>query len=138
MRADNDMFHHLNNPIYGVLIDSIINDYLIKKCGYNTSNYPRTALVANTYCDYFGSTQYPSMLEVGLRVVKLGKNSVMYECGIFEEGTEQVKAVGGFVQIWVRREDNRPPPEGLEPRVRKALEPLLEGSEQAAEQKSKL
>lgn len=50
-RADNDMFHHLNNPIYGVLFDSIINDYLIKHCGYNTSDYPRTALVANTYCD---------------------------------------------------------------------------------------
>ena len=137
-RADNDMFHHLNNPIYGVLIDSIINDYLIKHCGYNTSSYPRTALVANTYCDYFGSTQYPSMLEVGLRVVKLGKNSVMYECGIFEEGIEQVKAVGGFVQIWVRREDNRPPPEGLEPSIRTALEPLLRGSEQDEDRKSKL
>jgi len=96
--ADNDMFSHLNNPIYGVLIDSIINDYLIKYCGYNTTTYPRTALVVSTYCDYFGSLAYPSMLEVGLRVVKLGKNSVMYECGFFEEGSEQVKAVGGFSQ----------------------------------------
>ncbi|KXL46156.1 hypothetical protein M433DRAFT_107066 [Acidomyces richmondensis BFW] len=136
--ADNDMFHHLNNPIYGVLIDSIINEYLIKHCGYNTSDYPRIALVANTYCDYFGSTTYPKMLEVGMRVVKLGKNSVMYECGIFEEGDAQVKAVGGFVQIWVRRSDKRPPPEGLEPHMRKALEPLLRGSEQAIENKVKL
>jgi len=132
------MFHHLNNPIYGVLIDSIINDYLIKKCGYNTCDYPRTALVANTYCDYFGSVAYPNMLEVGLRVVKLGKNSVKYECGIFEEGSEQVKAVGGFVQIWVKREDGRPPPEGLEPQVRKALEPLLKGSEQDPHVQAKL
>lgn len=132
------MFHHLNNPIYGVLIDSIINDYLIKHCGYNTSDYPRIALVANTYCDYFGSTAYPKMLEVGLRVVKLGKSSVMYECGIFEEGDEQVKAVGGFVQIWVKRSDNRPPREGLEPHVRKALESLLRGSEQEKDDKPKL
>lgn len=124
------MFHHLNNPIYGVLIDSIINDYLIKHCGYNTIDYPRTALVANTYCDYFGSVQYPNMLDVGLRVVKLGKSSVMYECGIFERGTEQVKAVGGFVQIWVMRETNRPAPEGIEAGVRKGLEGLLKGSEQ--------
>lgn len=132
------MFHHLNNPIYGVLIDSIINDYLIKNCGYNTSDYPRTALVANTYCDYFGQVGYPSMLEVGLRVVKLGKNSVMYECGIFEEGSEQVKAVGGFIQIWVRRSDGRPPPEGLEPHVRQGLEPLLKGSEQDPQVQPKL
>ncbi|KAK0817509.1 hypothetical protein LTR38_001587 [Friedmanniomyces endolithicus] len=100
--ADNDMFHHLNNPIYGVLIDSIINDFLIKKCGYNMHSYPRTALVASTYCDYFGSVAYPSMLDVGLRVVKLGNNSVTYECGIFEEDQEQVKAVGGFTQISTR------------------------------------
>ncbi|KAK3074091.1 hypothetical protein LTR53_003738 [Teratosphaeriaceae sp. CCFEE 6253] len=123
--ADNDMFHHLNNPIYGVLIDSIINDYLMKACGYNTHSYPRTALVVSTYCDYFGSVAYPNMLDVGLRVVKLGKNSVMYECGIFEEGDEQVKAVGGFSQVWVRREDNRPPPEGLEAHVRAKLEDLM-------------
>ncbi|KAK4903844.1 hypothetical protein LTR49_026594 [Elasticomyces elasticus] len=129
--ADNDMFHHLNNPIYGVLIDSITNDYLFKHCGYNTHSYPRTALVASTYCNYFGSVAYPSMLEVGLRVVKLGKNSVMYECGIFEEGSEQVKAVGGFVQIWVDRKSNRPPPEGLEPQVRSELEKLMAESAEA-------
>ncbi|KAK0353701.1 hypothetical protein LTR02_015612 [Friedmanniomyces endolithicus] len=122
------MFHHLNNPIYGVLIDSIINDFLIKKCGYNMHSYPRTALVASTYCDYFGSVAYPSMLDVGLRVVKLGNNSVTYECGIFEEDQEQVKAVGGFTQIWVKREDHRPPPEGLEPHVRSALTRLMSGS----------
>ncbi|GAB1743935.1 hypothetical protein NU219Hw_g980t1 [Hortaea werneckii] len=124
------MFSHLNNPIYGVLIDSIINEYLITHCNYNTTTYPRTALVANTYCDYFGQVSYPGKLDVGLRVVKLGKNSVMYECGIFAEGDETVKAVGGFVQIWVRRSDGRPPPEGLEPPIRKKLGVLLKGSGQ--------
>jgi acyl-CoA thioester hydrolase len=132
------MFHHINNPIYGVLIDSIINDYLFKNCGYNTTNYPRIALVANTYCDYFGQTGYPKMLEVGLRVVSLGKNSVKYECGVFEEGDEQVKAVGGFIQIWVKRDDGRPPPEGLEPHVREALGVLLTGSEQDPALEAKL
>ena len=94
-RADNDMFHHLNNPIYGVLIDSIINEYLITHLNYNTTTYPRTALVANTYCDYFGQLQYPGVMELGLRVVKLGRNSVMWEVGFFKEGEEGVKAVGG-------------------------------------------
>ena len=43
------MFSHLNNPIYGVLIDSIINEYLFKhpSIKYNTVDYPRTALVAS-------------------------------------------------------------------------------------------
>ena len=120
-----DMFHHLNNPVYGVLIDSIINQYLFEHCGYNTKDYPRTALVASTYCDYFGSLSYPGIIDMGLRVVKLGNNSVTYECGFFERGVEAVKAVGGFTQIWVKREDGRPPPEGLEPHIRSGLEALM-------------
>lgn len=126
VRADNDMFHHLNNPIYGVLIDSIINEYLMTRVGYNTTTYPRTALVANTYCDYFGQLQYPGMLELGLRVVQLGKNSVMYEVGFFKEGDEVAKAVGGFVQIWVMRDSGKAPEEGLEPGVREKLGELMQ------------
>lgn len=71
------MFHHLNNPIYGVLIDSIINSYLISKAGYSISGSDFVGLVGNSYCDYFGSAHYPGMLDVGLRVVKMGKSSVM-------------------------------------------------------------
>lgn len=119
------MFHHLNNPIYGVLIDSIINAYLMDRCGYSTSSSPRIGLVANTYCDYFGSAQYPGVLDVGLRVVKLGKSSVMYEVGIFQQGEEKVKAVGGFIQIWVRKKDNRPDEVGIEEGVRRELVKLV-------------
>ena len=131
------MFHHLNNPIYGVLIDSIINAYLIERCGYKVASSPRIGLVANTYCDYFGAAEYPRKLEVGLRVVKLGKSSVMYECGIFQEGTDEVKAVGGFIQIWVRREDNRPTAEGIPHDVRQGLEKLVNSPGEAT-RKAKL
>lgn len=124
---DNDMFQHLNNPIYGVLIDSIINDYLMRTIAYNTTTFPYTALVGHSYCDFFGETQYPKMLDVGLRVAKLGKSSVMYEVGIFEQGTEAVKAVGGFVQIWVKREDRRPTKEGIPKDAREALAKLFNG-----------
>lgn len=131
-RADNDMFHHLNNPIYGVLIDSIINSYLIQHCGYSTSGANHIGLVANSYCDYFGAAHYPGMLDVGLRVVKIGNSSVMYEVAVFQQGEEQVKAVGGFTQIWVDRATNRVTPEGVPKSIREPLKPLLVGSEQVA------
>ena len=121
------MFSHLNNPIYGVLIDSIINSYLIQFCGYNTSTSAHIGLVANTYCDYFGSCHYPGMLEVGLRVVKIGNSSVVYEVGIFQEGEEAVKAVGGFAQIWVGRGSNKVTKEGVPKSVRGPLGGLLGG-----------
>lgn len=31
------------------------------------------------------------MLNVGLRVVRMGKSSLMYEVGVFQEGSDQVK-----------------------------------------------
>lgn len=124
------MFHHLNNPIYGVLIDSIINSYLIQHCGYSTSEAKHIGLVANSYCDYFGAAHYPGMLNVGLRVVKIGNSSVMYEVAVFQEGEDQVKAVGGFTQIWVDRATNKVTPEGVPRSIREPLRPLFAGSEQ--------
>lgn len=127
------MFHHLNNPIYGVLIDSIINSYLIQRCGYSTFEAKHIGLVANSYCDYFGAAHYPGMLDVGLRVVKIGNSSVMYEVAVFQEGDEQVKAVGGFTQIWVSRATNKATSEGVPRSIREPLRPLLKGSEQESE-----
>jgi acyl-CoA thioester hydrolase len=131
------MFHHLNNPIYGVLIDSIINSYLIQHCGYSTSSSKHIGLVANSYCDYFGSAHYPGMLEVGLRVVKIGNSSVVYEVAIFQEGEEQVKAIGGFTQIWVDRKTNKVTKEGVPRSVRGPLGSLLKGSEQEGQKTEK-
>ncbi|KAL6709257.1 hypothetical protein ACN47E_001664 [Coniothyrium glycines] len=127
---DNDMFHHLNNPVYGVLIDSIINSYLITRAGYSVSGAEHVGLVGNSYCDYFGSAHYPGMLDVGLRVVKMGTSSVMYEVGIFQRDDPAVKAVGGFVQIWVHRATNRATPAGIPAGIRAQLSLLLAGPEQ--------
>lgn len=127
------MFSHLNNPIYGVLIDSIINSYLIQFCAYSTTASTHIGLVANSYCDFFGAASYPGMLDVGLRVVKIGNSSIVYEVGVFQEGSEQVKAVGGFTQIWVDRATNKVTPEGVPVGIRTPLEPLLSGSGQTVE-----
>jgi len=129
-RADNDMFHHLNNPIYGVLIDSIINSYLMQFCGYSPATSNHIGLVANSYCDFFGAASYPSILDVGLRVVKMGNSSVVYEVAVSQEGSEQVKAVGGFTQIWVDRATNKVTAEGIPTSIRAPLRQLLQGSEQ--------
>ncbi|RMD43751.1 hypothetical protein DV735_g1312, partial [Chaetothyriales sp. CBS 134920] len=99
---DNDMFGHLNNPYYGVLVDSIANQYLVEACGYRIQkNEGAAGVVANTYCDYFGSFTYPDVVDVGLRVVKLGRTSVTYEVGFFRAGEDTIRAVGGSTHIWV-------------------------------------
>lgn len=122
------MFAHMNNPNYGVLIDSIINDYLINKCGYRVAKAPQAAIIANTYCDYFGSVSYPDMVECGLRVVKLGKSSVMYEVGIFRQGEEAVKAVGGSYHVFVDQTNGvlgKTLPEGMPKEMKEGLGKLI-------------
>ena len=140
--SDNDVFAHVNNPYYGVLADSVINTYLIKECNYRTSSHPQAAIIANTYFDYFGSLSYPDTVECGLRVVKLGKTSVMYEVGVFKQGEEGVKAVGGSSHIWVEQTGpgvlGRPLKEGMPVEMRRGYERLMEVEGNGEGEKAKL
>ena len=79
----------------------------------------------NSYCNFFGSVAYPSVVDCGMRVNKIGKTSVEYEVGVFERGTEDVRAVGGFTHVFCDREKNRPKPEGMSAEIRAGLERLL-------------
>lgn len=124
-RSDNDMYHHLNNSVYAFLIDSIINAYLIAKCGMDPRSSKQVGFVVNSYCDFFGSVAYPSVLDLGLRAVNLGKSSIKYEVGVFENGEDEVKAVGGSTHVFVDRDSKRPANNGMEPEIRTGLTELL-------------
>jgi acyl-CoA thioester hydrolase len=121
----------MNNPYYGVLIDSIINEYMIKDCGYKMNKDGQAGIIANTYCDYFASVSYPDLVECGLRIAKLGKSSVMYEVGIFRKGEEDVKAVGGSTHVFVKQTDGvlgKPTPDGMPQHMREGYERLIKMS----------
>ena len=128
-RSDNDMYGHLNNSIYAFLFDTIINAYLVLHCGMHPSYSPFTpassplsgsaapgksslscdqvGIVVSSYCDYFASVSFPDMLDLGLRVTKLGFSSVTYEVGVFNRGEENVKVVGGFTHVFVMKDGTR-------------------------------
>jgi acyl-CoA thioester hydrolase len=61
-----------------------------------------------------------------MRVKKLGKSSVTYETSIFEQGSEEVKAVGEFVHVYVQSEGRKPSKDGMKPEMRTALERLVQ------------
>ncbi|PGH10495.1 hypothetical protein AJ79_05423 [Helicocarpus griseus UAMH5409] len=144
--SDNDMYAHLNNSVYAFLIDSIVNTYLINNCGLDPFSarssspspsppspspaHSQIGLVVSSYCDYFASVSFPDILDLGLRVVKLGSSSVMYEVGIFRRGEETVKAVGGFTHVFVEKEGMRPADgsggkKGMDEGIRRGLERLV-------------
>lgn len=56
---------------------------------------------------------------------KLGKSSVTYEIGVFEQGQEEVKAVGEFIHVFVDRESRRPRKDGMTEALKTGLEKLV-------------
>lgn len=143
-RFDNDMYAHLNNTVYTALFDTIANSYLIEHCGMNpfSVNNPtlkssegqpsnlsvgtdQIGLIVNTSCDFFASVAFPDILEVGLRVAKLGSSSVTWEIGVFRKGEEDVKMVGTYTHVFCLRETMRVGKGGMASNVRSGLEKLL-------------
>ena len=85
----------------------------------------QVAIIATSYCDYFASVSFPDILELGLRVARLGSSSVTYEVGVFRKGEEDVKVLGGYTHVFCDRETMRPAKGGMEDGVRKGLEGLV-------------
>ncbi|EKD01907.1 thioesterase superfamily protein [Trichosporon asahii var. asahii CBS 8904] len=123
--ADNDQYGHVNNSVYNYLIDSVVNTYLIEHCGLKPTD-PNPSepigLVVASNCNYFSSLEFPGVVDLGLRVSKLGKSSVTYEVGFFKEGVDSVSAVGGFTHVFVHPMERRPT--AMVDQMRKGLEKL--------------
>lgn len=82
-------------------------------------------LVVHSHCDYFAPVGFPAIVDLALRVNKLGKSSVTYEIGVFERGQDDVKAIGEFVHVFVEREGRRPAKTGMANDIKKGLQQLV-------------
>ena len=100
-RSDNDQYAHVNNSIYYHFFDSAVNTYLIRHCGLKPPTSLLIGLVVHSYCHFFSPVSFPVVLDLGLRVAKLGNSSVTYEIGVFEEGKDIPNAVGGYTHVFV-------------------------------------
>jgi len=120
---DNDIYGHVNNVTYYSFFDSAVNTYLIERGGLDIHEGAVVGFVVSSSCDYFASIAYPDLIEVGVRVSKLGNSSVQYELAVFKAGESEACAAGRFVHVFVDRESNQPVsiPEGL----RAALQVLV-------------
>jgi len=115
----------MNNAIYYHLFDSIINTYLIEQCAMDPQTSTLIGLVVESHCHvctfrlspspeliyipikFFAPVSFPGILELGLRVNKIGKSSVEYEVGVFVKGGETPIAVGGYTHVFVARQSRK-------------------------------
>jgi acyl-CoA thioester hydrolase len=100
---DNDFYGHVNNVTYYSYFDTAANKYLIEEGGLDIATAEVIGFVVNSGCQYLAPIAYPEIIEVGLRVDKLGNSSVQYGLAVFKAGERQACAHGHFVHVFVNR-----------------------------------
>jgi len=109
---DNDAYGHLNNVVYYELLDTAVNRYLIEAGVLDIENGDQIGLVVESGCRYFAALAFPQIIDIGLRVCKVGNSSVRYEVGAFALGENEAAAEAFFVHVYVDRGTRRPQPIG--------------------------
>ena len=126
--ADDDAYGHLNNARYFEFIDTAVNAHLALALGTDIRKLPHIAVVAEVSCRYFAELGYPTPLDLGLAVERVGRSSVIYRVGIFAEGDDPeqpANAEGRFVHVYVDNQQANRPPVPIPDDVRAVLEPLV-------------
>ncbi|MCH9675468.1 MAG: acyl-CoA thioesterase [Gammaproteobacteria bacterium] len=120
---DMDKYGHINNMIYYGYFDTVVTDYLVRVAHLDTDSSPVVGLVIESHCNYHAPVSFPTIVECGLRVGKLGTSSVRYEIGVFAPGETGAGANGHFVHVYVDRQSLTPTP--IPNAMRAALAPLV-------------
>ena len=107
---DNDVYGHVNNVVYYAYFDTVINRYLIAEGGLDIARGAAIGLCVESRCRYRKAIAFPTDVDAGLRVSKLGRSSVTYEIGIFVRDDDAAAAEGSFVHVFVDRETRRATP----------------------------
>jgi acyl-CoA thioester hydrolase len=119
---DNDSYGHVNNIAYYAFFDTAVNEHLIRAGGLDIERDPVVAYVVETSCRFLRPVSFPATVDVGLRVARVGRSSVVYDVAVFESADDAAAAVGRFVHVWVERAAGRPA--DIPAHIRAALEPL--------------
>jgi len=117
--ADNDQYGHINNAKFYEFVDSAVNAHLLVAGALGDS----IGLVVDSGCRYTSSLAFPDVIEVGIKVDRIGTSSVTYGWAVFKRGVNRAAAVGHFVHVYVDAGTRRPKP--LPDKLRGVVENLL-------------
>ena len=121
---DMDRYGHVNNMVFYGYFDTVVTDYIMRVGGMNPDVDTVGGLVIESKCNYHKPIAFPSIVQAGLRIGKLGRSSVRYEVGIFVDDDTEIAADGYFVHVYVDKTTMRPTP--VPDAMRAALEVLCD------------
>ncbi|AQR61019.1 thioesterase [Brevundimonas sp. LM2] len=117
--ADNDQYGHINNAKFYEFVDSAVNAHLLVAGALGES----IGLVVDSGCRYTSALAFPDVIEVGIKVDRVGTSSVTYGFAVFRRGTATPAAIGHFVHVYVDAATRRPKP--LDGTLKAVVENLL-------------
>lgn len=77
----------------------------------------------NSSCDFLQELTYPEIIEVAVKIDKIGNSSINYNLAIFKQNQEQAAAQGNFTHVFVDRQTKKSTTIPL--KMRDALNPFL-------------
>jgi acyl-CoA thioester hydrolase len=105
---DNDVYGHVNNVVHYSLMDTVINEWMIRTAGFDPASSAAIGLCVESHCEYKAEVSFPDAIKVGLRIGRLGRSSVRWEIGMFRASDGVLVAEGHFVHVFVDRHTRRP------------------------------
>ena len=99
-----DGFGQVNNAVYFEYMDNAVNLHLLSR-GVD-SKYPR--FVIETGCRFRRPLSFPSTIEVGLRVSKVGNSTAVYDLAFFDSEAEESAADATFVHCYIDLKTGKP------------------------------
>lgn len=105
---DNDVYGHVNNAVYYSWFDTAVNGLLIREGLAGADSPDAIGLVVNTQCQYFEPVSFPTPVDIGLRVHRLGARSVTYHLAVFSAQHGSSHASGVFTHAYVDPATRRP------------------------------
>jgi acyl-CoA thioester hydrolase len=119
-----DGFGHMNNARYFELIDTAIDVHLQETVGSVVDDPDTIGVFAEASCRFFQEISYPAPIDLGVAVERVGRSSIVYRVGLFQEG-DAAAAEGRVVVVYVDNTDQARPATPVPDAVRAAVEDLL-------------
>lgn len=107
---DGDGYGHVNNVQYLSYLDTAVMKMLIDRQVIGGPHWNAIGLAIESHCNYHAPVSFPDVLDVCVRVGRVGNTSLRYEVGVFRQGDEHPAATAHFVHVFVDPDTRRPVP----------------------------
>jgi len=100
--GDMDAQGHVNNAVYFTYCETA-RIKLLRSIGVKgrSGGAAQGPTLVTTSCDFKQQVRYPTTLDIGVRLERVGQRSFELSYGMFRQGTDELVAVARSVNAWV-------------------------------------